>query len=121
MALDIERGWLVGDVTIIDATSIYPPWGCSGKLARPPAFILDGLASTPNSISSFGRMDVFYSTPRSGAEIPILSTHTSARGGDLYLVYKEAEFSGEVICIHWRPWYDIGLWALRLVWVGFYI
>ncbi|KAF9222532.1 hypothetical protein BS17DRAFT_783000 [Gyrodon lividus] len=41
-------------------------------------------------------MDVFYSTPRSCAERPILGTHSSQRGGDLYFTYKEAEISGRV-------------------------
>ncbi|KIJ67906.1 hypothetical protein HYDPIDRAFT_107438 [Hydnomerulius pinastri MD-312] len=96
VSLETRRGWLVGDVTITDKTSISTERGDAvANLHVSPVASLSG-AATLETTSGSGRMDVFYKTPKSFDKRPISSTHASQRGGDLYLTYKEAEYSGNV-------------------------
>jgi hypothetical protein len=43
-----------------------------------------------------GRTDFFYENDHAYPHRPIVSSHTSARKGDLYLTYKNAEYSGSI-------------------------
>ncbi|KZT04645.1 uncharacterized protein LAESUDRAFT_682490 [Laetiporus sulphureus 93-53] len=99
LTLEMERGWLVGDVAIVDKTvlttqrgdatlntHVYP----APSSEEPPA--VAQLQTTTGS----GRSDIFYVNHPGHAHRQISSIHRSSRNGDLYLTYKEAECNGTV-------------------------
>ncbi|KAI0351047.1 hypothetical protein OH77DRAFT_1411803 [Trametes cingulata] len=97
--LQITRGWLVGDVTIVDEVSLVTQNGDATlnvhahpapSSAEPPA-PAKLLTST-----GAGRTDVWWVTHPGMPHRPIDATHHSSMRGDLYLTYSGAEFNGTV-------------------------
>ena len=99
LTLETARGWLVGEVAIVDQTSLSTARGDavlnvhvhpapSGDDVPPPAAL--------DTKTGNGRADVFYESSKGAPHRKIVSTHQSTRTGDLYLTYKNAEFNGRV-------------------------
>jgi hypothetical protein len=99
LALEVYRGWIVGDASIRNHTGITTQRG-------------DGVANvrvhpTPNhddpptrahleSVTGAGRTDIVYISDTRYAHRPISSTHMSSRNGDVYLTYSQAEYNGYI-------------------------
>ncbi|CCM05009.1 uncharacterized protein FIBRA_07208 [Fibroporia radiculosa] len=99
LSFELTRGWLVGDVAIVDKTSLSAKRGDAtmnvhvhpvSSAAEPPA--VAELVTTTGS----GRTDVFYINDPGFPHRPINSMHRTTRSGDVYLTYKQAEFRGTV-------------------------
>ncbi|PCH43469.1 hypothetical protein WOLCODRAFT_121983 [Wolfiporia cocos MD-104 SS10] len=97
--LGVSRGWLVGDVAVEEEASLSTDLGDAvmnvhvfpaPSGANPPA------TATFETATGAGRADVFYVNHPGHPHRPIMNTHRSVRGGDLYLTYKQAEFNGTV-------------------------
>ena len=105
--LATRKGWLVGDVSIVNQTELDTHLGdaVTNVHVRPIPYSADGDddSSAPTTAalkthSGNGRTDIFYESDRVAPHRPILSTHKVAntRKGEVYLTYKDAEFSGHV-------------------------
>lgn len=99
LSLGVQRGWLVGDVTIEDKATLSTARGDATlnvhvfpapSTAEPPA------TAYLETTTSSGRADVFYVSHPGHPHRPIDSAHRVQRAGDLYLTYKDAAFSGTV-------------------------
>lgn len=97
LRLEAARGWLVGDVSVLDKTFLSTHQGDAvlnvhvrpQPVAEPAPAVLG--TSTGN-----GRTDVFYEGDAGAPHRTIQSTHKSMRTGDIYLTYKNAGFNGRV-------------------------
>ncbi|KAF9461324.1 hypothetical protein BDZ94DRAFT_1264170 [Collybia nuda] len=99
MALEVYRGWIVGDVSIVNSTSITTQRGdgvanvrvhptAPGNLALPdPAYL--------RTTTGAGRTDIFYIASKAFRR-PIHNVHMSSRNADMHLTYREAEYSGRI-------------------------
>ena len=98
-ALEVYRGWIVGDASIVKETSITTQRGDGvANVKLHPAHLSDSSASEPailRTTTGAGRSDFFYIGEKVFKR-PIDSTHTSSQNGDLYLTYTGAEFSGKI-------------------------
>ena len=99
LSLDVQRGWLVGDVTIEDKAKLSTARGDAAmnvhvfpapSTAEPPA------TAHLETTTGNGRADVFYVSHPGHPHRPIDSVHRVRKTGDLYLTYKDAAFSGTV-------------------------
>lgn len=99
LTFEMTRGWLVGDVAIVDKTTLTTQRGDAvmnvhvhpaPSTAEPPA------VARLQTTTGAGRSDVFYVSHPGHPHRPISSVHRSSKKGDLYLTYKEAEFKGTV-------------------------
>ncbi|OSX66596.1 hypothetical protein POSPLADRAFT_1038669 [Postia placenta MAD-698-R-SB12] len=99
LTFEMTRGWLVGDVAIVDKTTLTTQRGDAvmnvhvhpaPSTAEPPA------TARLQTTTGAGRSDVFYVSHPGHPHRPISSVHRSSKKGDLYLTYKEAEFKGTV-------------------------
>jgi len=99
MSLEVYRGWVVGDVSIVSNTAITTQRGDGVTNVRlHPTLPADPGFPEPASLSTLtgaGRTDIFYITPKAFKR-PIHNTHTSSRNADMYLTYREAEYSGRI-------------------------
>ncbi|KAG6856098.1 hypothetical protein H0H87_007434 [Tephrocybe sp. NHM501043] len=99
MALELIRGWIVGDVALVNSTSVTTQRGDGVTNVRiHPVAPSDPEHPTPvelRTTTGAGRTDVFY-TGSKAFKRQIDSVHMSSRNADLYLNYKEAEFSGRI-------------------------
>ncbi|KAL6307841.1 hypothetical protein BKA93DRAFT_21842 [Sparassis latifolia] len=99
LLFDISRGWLVGDVAIVDKTTLSTSKGDAVMNVHvhpvPSTADLPATAELQTTTGT-GRTDVFFVSSAGHVHRPISSTHSSLRGGEMYLTYKEAEFKGEV-------------------------
>ncbi|KAH7913156.1 hypothetical protein BJ138DRAFT_1134268 [Hygrophoropsis aurantiaca] len=100
LSLQLARGWLVGDIAASDKTNIDTQKG-DGVVNLHITPVASSNPQTPttaqlDTITGGGRTDLYYVSDRSQPHRPIMNTHTSERGGDLYITYKEAEFNGRV-------------------------
>ncbi|KAH7923410.1 hypothetical protein BV22DRAFT_1130677 [Leucogyrophana mollusca] len=100
MSLQLYRGWLVGNAAISEKTIIDTQRGDSVANVHvspvsPSNPQTPGAAQLETTTGS-GRTDILYVSNPALQHRPISSIHTSQRGGDLYLTYKEAEFNGQV-------------------------
>lgn len=97
--LEVYRGWIVGDASIVKETSITTQRGDGvANVKLHPAHLSDSSASEPailRTTTGAGRSDFFYIGEKAFKR-PIDSTHTSSQNGDLYLTYTGAEFSGKI-------------------------
>ncbi|GJE95846.1 hypothetical protein PsYK624_120360 [Phanerochaete sordida] len=97
LQLETRKGWLVGDVSIVDETSIFTNKGDAVlNVHVHPAPAAEPSPATLNTYTGSGRADVFYESDSGAPHRQIQSTHKSERKGDLYLTYKNAEFNGLV-------------------------
>lgn len=96
MALEMTRGWLVGDVNLGEMTTITTQRGdATTNLKIHPEVSNSGIAQFQTTTGA-GRSDLFYVSDVGAPHRVINAVHRSSRGGDLYLRYKDAEFSGTV-------------------------
>jgi len=99
-ALEVYRGWIVGDASIVKETSITTQRGdgiANVKLHPiPPS---DSNAPKEPAVfrttTGSGRSDFFYLGEKAFKR-PIDSTHISSKNADVYLTYSGAEFSGKI-------------------------
>ncbi len=97
--LQLIRGWLVGDVTLVDEVELITQRG-DGRMnvhvhpapssAEPPA------TAKLLTSSGAGRTDVFFVNHPGSPHRPIDATHHVAMRGELYLTYTSASFNGSV-------------------------
>lgn len=92
MALEVYRGWIVGDVAVDDSTSIVTQRGDGVANVRVLPTESSELA-TFRTTTGAGRTDVTYIRPKDSQRL-MSNTHISARNADMYLTYREAGFSG---------------------------
>ncbi|RDB16669.1 hypothetical protein Hypma_002683 [Hypsizygus marmoreus] len=99
MALEVYRGWIVGDVAIVNSTAITTQRGDGITNVRAhPAAPVNPAVPDPASLrttTGAGRTDIFYVTPKAFKR-PINNIHMSSRNADMYLTYRQAEFSGRI-------------------------
>lgn len=96
MSLEVYRGWIVGDVAVVDKTDLSTQRG-DGVLHIDAHPVARGV--TPAFLSTTtgaGRTDVSWVTSRAFEQRPIRATHMSSRSGDVRLTYRDAEFEGVV-------------------------
>ncbi|KAH9910631.1 uncharacterized protein B0H18DRAFT_1177025 [Fomitopsis serialis] len=86
LTMDLQRGWLVGDVTIEDQTTLSTARGDAALNVH--VFPAPSTAEPP--------ADAHLTTHPGHPHRPIDSTHRVQGTGDLYLTYKDAAFSGTV-------------------------
>ncbi|KAI0633887.1 hypothetical protein C8Q77DRAFT_1158016 [Trametes polyzona] len=101
MKLQLTRGWLVGDVTIVDQVSLTTQNGDAvlnvrvhpaPSSAEPPA------PARLLTSSGAGRADVTW-VSHDGEGVPhrpVDATHHTSMGGEVYLTYKDAAYNGTV-------------------------
>ena len=98
-ALEVYRGWIVGDASIVKETSIATQRGDGiANVKLHPAPPSDSNALEPavlRTVTGSGRSDFFYLGEKAFKR-PIDSTHISSKNADVYLTYSEAEFSGKI-------------------------
>ncbi|RDX48089.1 hypothetical protein OH76DRAFT_1405342 [Lentinus brumalis] len=99
LKLQMTRGWLVGDVTVVDHAELVTQSGDATtnvhvhpapSSAEPPAPV------TLLTTTGAGRSDVFFVNHPGFPHRPIDATHHSSLNGDLYLTYTDARFDGPV-------------------------
>lgn len=97
-SLEMTRGWLVGEVGLVNGTNINTQRGDATTNIRvlPLSLVDPASLATLQTTTGAGRTDIFYVGDHDSPHRPISATHRSSRNGDLYLTYKEAEFSGTV-------------------------
>jgi hypothetical protein len=95
----VNRGWIVGDASIVKETSITTQRGDGvTNVKLHPAPPSDSSAPEPailRTTTGAGRSDFFY-VGEKAFKRPIDSTHISSRNADVYLTYGGAEFSGKI-------------------------
>ncbi|KAG6831127.1 hypothetical protein H0H92_012552 [Tricholoma furcatifolium] len=97
-AFELIRGWIVGDVAALTSTSITTQRGdgiANVRIHPAPSDPESPSPVTLRTTTGAGRTDVFY-IGSTGYKRPIDSIHMSSRNADVYLTYKESEFSGRV-------------------------
>ncbi|KAG6907907.1 hypothetical protein DXG01_006962 [Tephrocybe rancida] len=99
MALELIRGWIVGDVAIMNSTSVTTQRGDGVTNIRAhPTAPYDPENPSPVTLrttTGAGRTDLFYVGSKSFKR-QIDSIHMSSRNADMYFTYKEAEFNGRI-------------------------
>ncbi|THU87712.1 hypothetical protein K435DRAFT_848878 [Dendrothele bispora CBS 962.96] len=100
LALEVYRGWIVGDVSIVNTTAITTQRGNGvANVHVHPTAPLDPAVPDPvflQTTTGAGRTDVFFIADKAFPHRPIRSVHTSSRYADVYLNYGEAEYSGRI-------------------------
>lgn len=100
MDVSSYRGWIVGDMAIVNSTAITTENGdCVANVHVHPAPPINHQHPEPVYLTTThgnGRADLFYENDHAHPHRPIVSSHNSARKGDLYLTYKDAEYSGSI-------------------------
>ena len=98
-ALEVYRGWIVGDASIVKETSITTQRGdgiANVKLHPAPSSDSNSPESAVlRTTTGSGRSDFFY-LGNKAFKRPIDSTHISSKNADVYLTYRQAEFSGKI-------------------------
>ncbi|KAJ7084285.1 hypothetical protein B0H15DRAFT_388373 [Mycena belliarum] len=98
MAIEVFEGWIVGDAAIVSSTKITTQRGSGVMNVRVhPTEPIDPAIPEVASLrttSGSGRTDVFYIG--SHVHRPISSVHMSSRNADMYLTYRDAQYSGRV-------------------------
>ena len=98
-ALEVYRGWIVGDASIVKETSITTQRGDGlANVKLHPAPPSDSNAQEPavlRTTTGSGRSDFFYLGEKAFKR-PIDSTHISSKNADVYLTYSGADFSGKI-------------------------
>ncbi|KAI0365435.1 hypothetical protein BV20DRAFT_1101162 [Pilatotrama ljubarskyi] len=99
MKLQVTRGWLVGDVTIVDEASLMTQNGDATLNVRvhpAPSSVEPPAPAKLLRSSGAGRADVFWVNHPGLSHRPIDATHHSSMRGKLYLTYGDAAFNGTV-------------------------
>jgi hypothetical protein len=99
VSLEVYRGWIVGEASIVEETTITTQRGdgvANVKLyPAAPADTENPSKATLRTTTGAGRSDFTY-IGRKTVKRPIDSTHISSRNADVYLTYRESEFSGKI-------------------------
>ncbi|KAI0656535.1 hypothetical protein C8Q70DRAFT_1056459 [Cubamyces menziesii] len=99
MKLQLTGGWLVGDVTVVEETTLTTQNGDAvlNVRAHPaPSSAEPPLPARLLTSTGAGRADVWWVTHPGAAHRPIDNTHHSSLGGDVYLTYSGTGFNGTV-------------------------
>ena len=98
-ALEVYRGWIVGDASIVKETSISTQRGNGvANVKLHPAHLSGSDSFEPavlRTTTGSGRSDFFYLGEKAFKRT-IDSTHISSKNADVYLTYTGAEFSGKI-------------------------
>lgn len=98
--LEVFNGWIVGDVTVSTETIINTQRadGVANVKIYPASVEEAGenKRAILRTATGSGRSDFFYITDKSSKKRPISSHHISARNGDVYLHYEQADFNGKI-------------------------
>lgn len=98
-AFEVYRGWIVGDVAIVNSTAITTQRGdgVANVRVHPRTPVNSEAPETAylRTTTGAGRTDIFYITPRAFKRT-IRNIHMSSRNADMYLTYREAEYNGRV-------------------------
>jgi len=101
MTLELYRGWIVGDVSIVNSTIITTQRGdgISNIRVHPTAPVDPALPDPAylRTTTGAGRTDIFYVNHKEYPHRPIRSVHMSSRNADVYLTYRDAEYNGFII------------------------
>ncbi|KAJ7065240.1 hypothetical protein C8F01DRAFT_1020461 [Mycena amicta] len=100
MALEVFKGWIVGDVSLDSSTKITTQRGSGVMNVRVhPTPALDpadpGVASL-RTTSGSGRTDIFYVDQDSHVHRPMDNVHMSSMNADMYLTYKDSHYRGRI-------------------------
>jgi len=99
LLLEVYRGWIVGEASIVEETSITTQRGDGVANVKvypaAPADPENPAKVTFRTTTGSGRSDFTY-IGRKTVKRPIDSTHMSSRNGDVYLTYRQSEFSGKI-------------------------
>jgi hypothetical protein len=97
--LEVYRGWIVGDASIVKRTSITTQRGDGvANVKFHPVLPSDPSAPEPATLrttTGAGRSHFFY-IGQKAFKRSIDATHISSKNADVYLTYTEAEFSGKI-------------------------
>jgi hypothetical protein len=100
MDVSAYRGWVVGDMAIVNSTTISTDKGdCVANVHVHPTAPVNQAHPEPAYLTTThgnGRADFFYVNDHAYPHRPIVSWHNSVRNGDLYLTYKDAEYNGPI-------------------------
>ncbi|KAL0581869.1 hypothetical protein V5O48_000237 [Marasmius crinis-equi] len=98
--LEVFRGWIVGDVSTDEHTSITTQRGDGVANVRlHPTQPLNSTSPETCDVQTTtgsGRTDLSYIGDKRFPHRPIKALHMSSRNGDVYLTYRDSEFSGRV-------------------------
>ena len=97
--LQMTRGWLVGDVTVLERAELVTQSGDAATHVRvhpDPAPALGLAPVTLLTTTGAGRTDVEFVHAHGAPHRPIDATHHSSLNGELYLTYADAAFNGTV-------------------------
>ncbi|KAF7984221.1 hypothetical protein HWV62_16022 [Athelia sp. TMB] len=97
LAVKAMRGWVTGDVALVNSTALTTSGDAVTNVhVHPSAPVSDAPAPVYLTTShGSGRADVFFESDGAYAHRPIVAAH-KAGGGELYLTYADAQFSGRV-------------------------
>lgn len=99
VSLEVYRGWIVGEASIVEETVITTQRGDGvANVKVYPAAPADPENPTTASFrttTGAGRSDFTY-IGRKTVKRPIDNTHISSRNADVYLSYRQSEFSGKI-------------------------
>ena len=96
--LEVYRGWIVGDVSISQTTSIKTQRGDGVANLKvhplPPVDHRNPEKAVFWTVTGAGRSDFTWVGDSTAPKRPIEAEHRSSRNGDVYLTYRDAEFKG---------------------------
>jgi hypothetical protein len=99
LSLEVFRGWITGEVSIVDSTSINTQRGdgvIDVSVLPAPSSKTPPATAILRSATGKGRTDITYINKKAYPHRPISSSHLSARNGELFLTYRDAKFNGLV-------------------------
>ncbi|KAF9071115.1 hypothetical protein BDP27DRAFT_1382578 [Rhodocollybia butyracea] len=100
LTLEVYRGWILGDVSVARVLRVATQRGdgVANVHVRPTAAVdpTDPEEIAFTTMTGAGRTDIFFENDKAFPHRPIKATHTSSRGADIYLTYKDAEFDGNI-------------------------
>ena len=99
LSLEMTHGWMYGEVSISEKTSLYTQRGdaiSNVKIYPLPSFGETIRDAELQTTTGHGRSDFTWIGNPGAPHRRIESVHRSSRWGDLYLTYKGAEFNGRV-------------------------
>lgn len=102
LKLRLTRGWIVGEVSVVNQTSITTQSGdgVTNLVVRPIPYRSSGGVDFPISVfetaTGAGRTNIFYESDPAFQHRPIQADHISGLNGDVYLTYRKSQFSGKV-------------------------
>ncbi|KAF8629877.1 hypothetical protein AX15_003236 [Amanita polypyramis BW_CC] len=98
LGLEVSRGWIVGEVSIANTTSITTQRGDGIANIRvhplPPANSDMPEKAALWTVTGSGRSDFSWVADRNARKRPIEADHKSSQNGDVYLYYGDADFKG---------------------------